>query len=490
MRHCPNRTCRHRQLTKRPASYNDDARLCTDCGEQLVDGPAPVEPRVALGPAPYQRLLPALALCALWLLLTWLPLPGAPTVADATFPQGWFALGMHGFFAAFWLVELVALIVPRLRPWRNDQRRHQLVRASLVLGGLSLLLQAWLLYRYANSAFYPDQFSPLAPLCWLSASAALIATAIWISRHGIGEGFSWIVLLAVAAELVPIVIQLLITFSHGDRSLAQGMVWLASAIGIFAFGLSLQQRNHHRPPSDDPGAQVSALIPRPFPLPVAGLAPLLDSYQVVHLLNSLALINIDRPHILDRLVPGDTLYLLAVSICAVILTWLFGRLFALRRNVDQTYVQLGLTLRPRLSPREILLSMLLPIGLLVVDQIMLSWMLPGLPLVGLLLAAAIVCDLRGEWQARREQGALLPVWRLDRQYAVPAVRARLAELGIEIHARAAAHRSLLLVFGPYIPITILVPERHAEQARALLGQAFSQTPRKRSHSAERARDKQ
>lgn len=93
------------------------------------------------------------------------------------------------------------------------------------------------------------------------------------------------------------------------------------------------------------------------------------------------------------------------------------------------------------------------------------------------ILSAVFLDLRAEWRFRREVGRVVVVWEEHRLYALAALEARLAEAGVAVLARGRHHRALLYVFGPFVPIELLVPEAQAEAAVAALAPLPSHTRR-------------
>jgi hypothetical protein len=88
--------------------------------------------------------------------------------------------------------------------------------------------------------------------------------------------------------------------------------------------------------------------------------------------------------------------------------------------------------------------------------------------VSLLILVAIALDLYGEGRLRLHYGRLVSVAELH-----DAVRAALLEdllrgRGVPCLLRGYRHRALLFFFGPYVEISLLVPEGHREEAEELV----------------------
>ncbi len=89
-------------------------------------------------------------------------------------------------------------------------------------------------------------------------------------------------------------------------------------------------------------------------------------------------------------------------------------------------------------------------------------------LVWLFVGTAVVVDLAGEWRFRRLHSRLIGVWPVHRVYAVqPALKA-LTDASIPAFPRGLHHRTLLQFFGPYVPVTLLVPAAQATEAERIV----------------------
>jgi hypothetical protein len=84
---------------------------------------------------------------------------------------------------------------------------------------------------------------------------------------------------------------------------------------------------------------------------------------------------------------------------------------------------------------------------------------------------AAVVDILDEARARRR--TLVPVWPLHDPLLVDVVRDRLAASGISHHVQATRLRSLLWVFGSYVPMNVLVPPDRADEATRVMRELFA-----------------
>jgi hypothetical protein len=96
--------------------------------------------------------------------------------------------------------------------------------------------------------------------------------------------------------------------------------------------------------------------------------------------------------------------------------------------------------------------------------------LQGGPLVtGVLPLTLAGIDLTSEWSFRQRHGALERVWEVHRVYEIDALLRRLESEGLHPFARGRHLRAAFQFFGPFIPVSIVVPVAEAAKARELVG---------------------
>jgi hypothetical protein len=111
------------------------------------------------------------------------------------------------------------------------------------------------------------------------------------------------------------------------------------------------------------------------------------------------------------------------------------------------------------------------VGLLVIEERGARELLERCCLFSVLMVAiatAVALDVVGELRALWRHGPLVPVWPEHRVYAVAPALEALEAAGIPALARSRHHRALWHFFAPHIPVQLLVPPAHADEARRLL----------------------
>ena len=88
------------------------------------------------------------------------------------------------------------------------------------------------------------------------------------------------------------------------------------------------------------------------------------------------------------------------------------------------------------------------------------------------LAIAAIADVISDWRARK-RATLVAVWALHDPLLAEAARVRLG--AIPCHVQSQRVRTLVGLFGAYVPMIVLVPEASAEEAHGLLKTWFEST---------------
>ena len=470
MKHCPAADCPFALRHKRAAEYTDDAVRCSDCGAALADGPAPppvvrAKERVQRRP-PWRRLAITIAVPAAMWAAQQITLPGIDLDQPYRYlrdvPRSLasiFSVGIVPFLSAAVLIELVALIVPPWRAMRIDpDGRRKLGRASLIAGVLLAAVQSFLLARQLEYfAREPGMaFRATCALTLIAASCALVLLAWLVDRHGLGAGFS----VVIAAALVPVLWDLgrtAVYGVYGEVLTPLTLVLLAGTLGFLVVATIMVLDAHRGWLAflRGPGPRRPALR-----LPASGTAPLELATILLLLPATVASWTGLGADLAMKIVPGTRGYLFTQLALVVGGTALFAWLFN-RGAEPQLRAQL-----PSAWLRSALYLALLVLGMAFLTHTVHV----AVPLGAVLLAVgtAVGMDLRREWRAFGEHPDLVGVWPIHRIYTLDAATLALERANIFVHPRGAHHRTLLQFFGPYVPITLMVPAAHADEAKRIL----------------------
>jgi len=96
--------------------------------------------------------------------------------------------------------------------------------------------------------------------------------------------------------------------------------------------------------------------------------------------------------------------------------------------------------------------------------------------IGIAITTVAVLDVVADWRARR-RADLVGVWPIHDAALADTAAAVLARSGIPAHLRGRHARMLFNLFGPFVPIEVMVPADRAGEASALLKDMFDPAAR-------------
>lgn len=372
------------------------------------------------------------------------------------FPRlSWLGLGFGPLLSAYFIVEVIALVVPPLR-WRRvsgASARRPLVIAAWVLGFGIAAFQCGVMLRAARSLEVPSAMMAGTLLCW---GLALVA-----SRFGVLNGFA----VAALASLDGVEsIQRVWRMAQTDEA-SPGVLLVAVALLVAAAyavvwlvkrpALRTELPVRAPPPVSGLGMTASAAAMLSFPTTLANFVP------------SLAPLS-------QELRSSQALFLSSWVGMAVLFTVFWSLLFFRPRVVASMWKrwnpevdEVSAVLAARAAMPTALRDALV---LNVVFAMAMQFVLPaGVSLVGaVVVAVLVVLDGLDEVRFRRAHGAIVAVAELSRVPEVDAVLHRLSSRGIEAFARTRHYRAAFQFFGPHLPVEVMVPAGRAEEARLAL----------------------
>jgi hypothetical protein len=481
VKHCPNPECPYRKRHGRDAEYRDEATTCSDCGSPLAteESSPPGVGAIAPMPAasgPWRRLGVTVGCAAVCVLCMYTPLPGTeglglePSKYRVQVPAvGLMAIGMRPIVIAYAMVELFAVLAPSWRPLRlNGVRgRRRLRRAVISLAAILAVIQALGITRYLQtlSRGLDWRHVPVDPwVPWLTLVALPLGTLLFavmaaaIDRWGLGDGYSVLSLAWSVPEILhpirllppapdyPLLLSLL--------AAVVGMVVLATTRALnrqWPFAVEGEAFAFEIPPCGaDPLTVGPALLA--LPASFAAFVPGLDGFDLRNL-NSTAF---------------ESISLMLMASLGVGFCFLYNqprRVGPVWFKAEPTEAQLGVV-RLRLAS-----SGVRGVALLLGVAFVLRRSPAGASSIGgaiLLYGTAILLDLAQEWRFRRRHPGLVAVWPENRVYAVQPLLRALADARLPAFPRGLHHRTMLQFFGPYVPVTILVPSDKAGSAERII----------------------
>jgi len=402
-----------------------------------------------------------------------------------------FALGITPVLTAFWIVEVVALLVPRWAHLRhgNPAGRASLDRASTVLAlvlsvvqGLGVALSLGGLGRADVSGEGFSLSIPVVMATLVGGVCIQVLAARLVSKQGLVNGYVMLVLAPLVSGLgldvlgsLGIVGSLDDSVSLQSEPRAVGLRLLGIAAAALATWAALRAAGDI--PRGDAGADAATVRDEPYrqarrlvvhpwiPIPCGSLQPYTAAGALITLPYFVGSLIGLPPHSLHRVEadasPGSVLVLLLL-VCG--LTVLFARL--MHRPADMTDLAgrlgAGDAVALRVSATKALREAWLPSFLFFVVIIVSSGFSGGS--LRVVIVTAILMDLAHAVRTQRKEAALVPIWEERRVSAVPVLRAALASSGIASETRGMHVQSLWQVFAPYAPAEILV--RRADESRA------------------------
>lgn len=370
------------------------------------------------------------------------------------------ALGLAPIMLAYFLVELVALVIPALRWRRHDPAgRIGLGRVTAIVAILLALAHGYFIARYLESASalgadFVDmpgwKFRLMAMLSLVAGSLLLAVIAGVISEHGLGNGYGVLMASAIALDLIPN----LELVNPVTAEFALGVVTFAAI--VVAASCVLRWRVGD-------GKQPALRVPS------SGLSPLADSGAFISLVFTITGLAANAT-LFDLLIWSSVLHdwkvkLALVAVTLPIWAWIFAR----PSVIERVAMQGGLPPVTRTTwGRALAVSALLVLGAAVIalaaplDASLHMFVNP----VSALVVAAVLLDVIADARACRTKLAIAAV--IHQPQVLGVVEHALSEAQLPYHLHASHLRTLFAFFGPWAPIHVLVEPDRAIEARVKL----------------------
>ena len=448
------------------------------------------------GPSLAARVALALVIPALLVIVgDRLPLPGFPpeVAAQVGVPViSIFMLGITPILSAYWIVEVVAFLVPRLSRLRHDnpEGRAKLERAARVLALVLAAIQGF------GCALTLEGVG--GPAGWLSRASVVLSlvggvciqfvVAQLVSRLRLLNGFLALLGASALAKAIPGLTKLLglapsiaepyalspTPSAHVDVSevvitgLAIASIVLAT--WILLRGAGDRPWNRRVPArSERPYRDACQLALHPdIPLPASSFQAYPFAFAVLGLPSMLVSLHVPFPDV-SRFLADDRSFVAALLAVTVIATWIFARVLHRPAELANLVERLGAKAGPKFEQevRSAVRAALAP-SLVFFVTLALAGRASGIGAVSFALLVPIVVDLAHSVRLARQRASLVPIWEERRAAAIPILRALLASEGIRTEVQGAAALSFWQVFMPIAPAVLLATPAQAERAHALL----------------------
>jgi preprotein translocase subunit SecY len=504
MPYCPNPECPHRNRHGEPAEYLGSAVHCSDCDSVLIqDIPQFVEHfQTGKESKPFftdfhRRLIYTFCFMGFWGILRHIGAPGIDGIAlqQNAFAEGRtfsgsqfsiFALGLFPYLIAYVLVEVLSFFVQPLKAWRAEGyagRDKLLLAARIGTVAIAMIHGVLLARTVVRYGAVVNDFGIGFPLFFALTVTAGTFILIWIADritlNGVGHGISIIFFSSGAIPIVYDILQSLLrrgTDNFIGNFLPQVVIFSAFIAGILLIEKARRTMKVKFP--DNTRASLSLKVT------TAGIVPLWWAdwamglpVMLVGFLGSLAIPGI------GWFVQGDSFWTIShyaayaalIMLFYGLMSWFFHKSSSVVHDLQKAGVVLAVPTHDAVGQGmgRVIKGMALAGALylcavsLLPDLFSMQWD-PVLIDVSLIVTVAIAMDIAGELRLRRDSGRLVKVAEFQEPAMAGLLQSILKHNNIPCHLRGYDHRALLYFFGPYIEISVFVPESKAAHAKSLM----------------------
>jgi preprotein translocase subunit SecY len=515
MVYCLNPECPHKKKIGRPAEFREGITHCSDCGSLLSeefiekDDIQKAPPRRIIPTHLYKRISYTIGFVLLWRVLSLIPVPGIDLQALSRFFSdeqfngfvrffGYepalerlsiLALGIMPYISAYIIVEILSVFVQPLKSWRGKGYAGRIKIKEIALFATFLFA---LFHGYAVAQGLENMvgaagekiirhpglsFRVVVVLTLTTGTFLTVWIAELITRKGIGHGISILILAGFTRGFFSTIPKIYSLFQMGSLSLVSLLLYIPMII-IIVTVIVFMERSRRKIPvrfNDDTEAYI------PLKLTSAGTTPAHWGSMLMMLPTTLLLfIKTTRyPWMIEALTRIGFWYFVIDSIVIIFLYYLFTSFFYDPKRMSTFLKDRQATIVSPLGEKDEhyvdkSLETMIPAGALYLIFIVfipkiayrfLPFILWGTVLI---TAVAILLDVIEEVRIRRKGNLLIKVAELHDVPMVGLVKSLLEQKGLPCYLRGYYHRALLYFFGPYIEISVLVPEDRVTDAKEVI----------------------
>ena len=513
MAFCLNLDCPHKKKTGHPAEFREGITHCSDCGSLLseeVIGKEDIQktpPRI-IPTNLYKRILYTIGFVLLWRILLLIPAPGIDLQALGGFISheqfnrlvrffgsgpalerfSILALGIMPYISAYIIVEILSLFIPPLKSWRavGYQGRIKIRKVALFATFLIALVQGYGVAIGLEHTIGPAggkivlnpgvSFRFLLCLTMIAGTYLTIWIAELITRKGIGHGISVLIFVGYGPRIFPNIPQIkLVSYTHSP--LAYFLLFAIIVIALIAFIVLIEKSYRKIPVRFGDGTEASI----PLKLTSAGITPVYWGSMLIGLpITVFGFINSSAfQKLYVALLLGHIGYYIVFAIILLFLYYFFTSFFYNPKDMVTFLKNKNASILSPLGKNEESyidrsLEFLIPIAalylcvvLFVPNAIFDLFLNFHLDSIGLIVAVAILFDLIEEIRLRRGNH-LVKVAELHDVPMAGLLKSLFEQKGVPCYLRGYYHRALLYFFGPYIEISVLVPEDRMTDAKEVI----------------------
>ncbi len=519
MAFCLNPDCPHKKKIGRAAEFREGITHCSDCWSPLSEEVVEKEdtqkpsPRITLTDL-HKRILYTIALVLLYRVLLLIPVPGINlqalrsflddevfnsllsffSIGSAREKLSVFALGVLPYLTAYMIVEILSLFIQPFRSWRAEgyQGRIKIKRMALFA---TFLLACWQGYGVAHGlegmlGAVGEKIIMNPGLSFRLISALTLATGtfitIWIAelitRKGIGHGISVLIFMGYGPRIFSGIAPIIFASRQESQShspLEYFLLFAVLAIALTTLIVTMEKSFRRISVKFDDNTEAYI----PIKLTSAGIMPVEWISTLIILPTTVLLFIKNAAHanrgLPESLMPPGIWYYVIYFMITIFLYYLFTSFFYDPKKIV-TFLKgrqasvVYPTGKKEESYIDRCLEVMIPVGAIYlyffvfmpqVTSRLLGYYLGG---VSLIITVAILLDLIEEMRIRRKENQLVKVAELHDVPMAGFVKSLLEEKGLPCYLRGYYHRALLYFFGPYIEISVLVPEDRVADAKEVI----------------------
>jgi preprotein translocase subunit SecY len=517
MAYCLNPECPHKKKIGRPAEFREGITHCSDCGsllsEEVIEKEAIQKdsPRRIVSTILYKRILYTIGFVLLYRVLLLIPVPGIDLQAlsgffsDEQFNRfvrffGYepalerfsiLALGIMPYISAYIIVEILSVFVQPLKSWRGKGYAGRIKIKEIALFatflvalmqgyGIAISLEHMMGAAGEKIIRHPGLNFRLVMVLTLTTGTFLtVWIAELITRKGIGHGISILIFVGHGPRIFSNIPQIKLV-SYAYSPLAYFLFFALIVVAIIALVVLMEKSYRKIAVRFSDG--VEAYIP--LKLTPAGIIPASGGEWLPGLLISILGFRWIMDHkisqkLLEALIRGSIWYYIVYAILIIFFYYLFVSFFYNPKDMatflktkdasilfpsgknEESYIDRSLESMIPIAAVYLCVVLFVPNAIF---DLFLNFHLDS---IGLIVAVAILFDLIEEIRLRR--GSQLV--RIAELHDVPMaglVKSLLEQKGLPCYLRGYYHRALLYFFGPYIEISVLVPEDKMTDAKEVI----------------------
>ena len=400
-----------------------------------------------------------------------------------------FALGITPYLSAYMLVEIFSLFIPPLKTWRGEGHtgRTKLKKASLFATFLFALSWGYAMAK-GFEGFSQIQivktpglsFRLILSLTLTAGTFFMIWIADLITRRGIGHGVSVLVLVGYGISIFSSLSEIkIISYQHSP--LFYFLLFFIVAAALVTLIVWIEKSHKKIPVKFKDGLKASL----PLKITSAGITPV--EWTSLLTMAPLTLYGLVDKSVSQKLIlsllPGNIWYLIAYSIGIIFLYYFFTPFFYPPKKIGAFLKNRQASIVPPPGIKEETymgksLRVMIPIGVLYLGLVVFT---PHLIFsrifgfsfgyfggIGLIVTVAILLDLIEEMHMRRKGNNFVKVAELHDVLKAGFLKSILLQKGLPCHLQGYYHRALFYFFGPYIEISVLVPEGQISEAVSVI----------------------